>query len=108
MIYFIIAVLTPPWERSGPEQLKSLSCAEQGFGTCAAFIINKILSIIYPIALMLGVIMLIYAGILYITGLKKPQETHKYLIWGIVGIVIAVLSYSLVLGIENFLNLPSL
>lgn len=74
------------------------------FGTCLLWFFDKILSIIYTLALFLAVIFLVYAGILYITEPGKAPDIHKRLTYGIVGIVVAVISFSLVKAIEISLS----
>ncbi len=93
---------TAPWTRQGQE-LPELSCSQLGVGGCIALFADKILEIFYRLSLFIGAIMLIWAGLLYITGAKEPKSVHKYLIWGFIGIALAVLAYSIVLGIENFI-----
>ena len=70
------------------------------FGTCLLWLFNKILSIIYTLALLLGVIFLVYAGIEYITKPGDAKSVHQRLTWGIVGIVVAIVAFSLVKAIE--------
>jgi hypothetical protein len=51
---------------------------------------------------MLGVIFLSWAGILYITKPEKGKDIHQRLIFGIVGIIIAILSFTIVKIIDLF------
>lgn len=77
---------------------------EFDFGSCLLWFFNKLLSIIYTLALFLGVIYLVYAGIEYITKPGNAQQTHQRLIWGITGIVVAIIAFSLVKAIEISLS----
>ncbi len=86
--------------------LPNVSCWEYGIEGCIFYFFIAILSIIYPVALFAGVIMFVLAGIWYITGWKKAEEVHKVLMWGVVGLVVAVLSLSIVKGIEAFIEAP--
>ena len=48
--------------------------------------------------------MLIYAGILYASKPEEAKKTHERIIWAIVGFVIALLSFSLIVLIENLIT----
>ena len=79
---------------------KVTSCTEGDFGQCMLFVLNKVLAIIYTLALFLAVIFLVYAGIEYITKPGEAGKTHQRLVYGITGIVVAVVAFSLVKAIE--------
>lgn len=73
---------------------------------CSLYYLSKFLSLFYNLALMLGIIFLTWSGILYITKPEKSKEIHDKLKWGIIGVIIAILSLTIVNIIENFfLNL---
>jgi len=58
---------------------------------------------IYFAALALGVIFLMWAGILYITKPLEAKNIHQRFIWGIIGIVVGITSFTIVIGLENWL-----
>lgn len=69
---------------------------------CLWFYLGLILSLLYRIAMFLAVIFFSWAGILYITQPEKTKEIHGRLIWGIIGALIAILSFTIVKLIEAF------
>jgi uncharacterized membrane protein YjfL (UPF0719 family) len=69
---------------------------------CIIFYATRGLSALYVVSLMIGVIFLALAGILYITHPQKSNEIHKRLIWGVSGIIISILSFTIVRMVELF------
>jgi hypothetical protein len=71
-------------------------------------LIDRFLTIVVlPLFSGLVVIMFIYAGFLFLTAQGDPTKistAKKMVIWGIIGVIIALLSYSIVTFITNFLN----
>jgi hypothetical protein len=61
-------------------------------------VINRFLNfIVWPIFIALSIVMFIYAGIKYLSAHGDPghiSEAHKAVIWGIVGIVVALLGFA--------------
>lgn len=86
--------------------LPEVSCWEYGVEGCIFYVFMMILSIIYPVALFAAVIMFVLAGIWYITGWKEPKKVHTVVQWGVIGLIIAVLSFSIVQGLEKFILIP--
>lgn len=61
-------------------------------------LINRILTPVWQIFVGLAVIMIIVAGILFLTAAGSPEkiaQARQALIWGIVGIVVGVLAFSI-------------
>jgi hypothetical protein len=85
-----------------PSALERGSLRQDIWKTCFLFYAQRILSFLYVLALMLGVIFLSWAGILYITKPEKSSEIHKRLIYGGLGIVLAILSVTIVKIIDLF------
>jgi hypothetical protein len=57
------------------------------------------LNIMWPVFTGLAVIMFIYAGILFITANGDPGKidtAKKAVVWGVVGIIVGILGYSVV------------
>jgi uncharacterized membrane protein YjfL (UPF0719 family) len=69
---------------------------------CILFYLQRILSFLYVLSLMLGVIFIAWAGILYITQPEKAKEIHSRLIWGIAGVIVSILSFTIVKIIDLF------
>jgi FtsH-binding integral membrane protein len=85
-----------------PSALEGGSLSQDVWKACFLFYAQRILSFLYVLALMLGVIFLSWAGILYITKPEKSKDIHQRLIFGIVGIIIAILSFTIVKIIDLF------
>jgi FtsH-binding integral membrane protein len=85
-----------------PSALEGGSLSQDIWKTCFMFYAQRILSFLYVLALMLGVIFLSWAGILYITQPEKSKDIHQRLIFGIAGIIIAILSFTIVKIIDLF------
>jgi len=68
------------------------------------FYIQKIFRFLYFLSLALGIIFLMLAGISYITNPAKIQETHKKVIYALFGIVLAILSLSIVYLVGLFFD----
>lgn len=73
---------------------------------CLLYYLNKFITFLYKLALILGVIFLSWAGVLYITQPEKSETIHQRLIWGTVGIIVSILSFTIVKVIENFFIKP--
>jgi TRAP-type C4-dicarboxylate transport system permease small subunit len=111
--YFFNFALAQIQEPSPPESLRCDSVSlpsvfqrsdlsQDVWKVCILFYVQRILSFLYVLALMLGVIFLAWAGILYITQPAKSSEIHKRLIYGVLGIVLAILSFTIVKIINLF------
>lgn len=92
--------------KCGTVNLKSVLSSNnppQGSSTdCLVYFLLKIISTMYYLALIIGIIFIVWAGILYITKSNKAKEIHSRLIYGIIGILIAILSLSIVKIIKLF------
>jgi FtsH-binding integral membrane protein len=84
--------------------LESGSSPSGVWSPCLLEYVAVTLGFLYYFALVLGTAFIIWSGILYITKSEKSQETHKKLIWGIVGIIIAILSFIIVKMINLFIE----
>ena len=98
---------TPPEElKCGPVSLPSVLQRSDLSGdvwkACLIYYAERFLSFLYVLALMLGVIFLSWAGILYITKPEKSKDIHWRLIFGILGIIRALLSFAIVKIIDLF------
>jgi hypothetical protein len=80
---------------TNPEEYTQSGLVEEG----PEQTITKIFDIVFRILLILAsaftVVMFIWAGIMYITG-KGADKAKDKLIWGAVGLVIALISYAVV------------
>ncbi|GIW67176.1 MAG: hypothetical protein KatS3mg096_044 [Candidatus Parcubacteria bacterium] len=85
-----------------PSVLESTNVSGAAWKDCFLYYLQRILSLLYVLAIFLGVIFLSWAGILYITKPEKSKDIHKRLIYGIIGIVIAILSFTIVKMIDLF------
>jgi len=74
------------------------------WNNCLIYYIQKIFQFLYYLALAFGVIFLILAGISYITNPENIKETHKKVVYALVGVVLAILSLSIVRLVGLFFN----
>jgi multisubunit Na+/H+ antiporter MnhB subunit len=61
-------------------------------------LVNAILTPVWQVFIGLAVIMVIVAGILFLTAMGSPekvQTARQALIWGIIGIIVGVLAFSI-------------
>jgi len=75
---------------------------------CLAKIFTIVFRILILVAGALAVILFIYAGILYILGGAKEDTQKKVksmLIYGAVGLVVALIAYAVVKLLQNFVNI---
>jgi uncharacterized membrane protein YjfL (UPF0719 family) len=107
-VYAQITEPTPPEELkcdgslSVPSVLVDTSITPGLWKACLIYYTERFLSFLYVLALMLGVIFLSWAGILYITRPEKSKDIHWRLIFGILGIILALLSFAIVKIIDLF------
>lgn len=70
-------------------------------------ILNRVLDIVFSIAIVIGVIYIVIAGIKYMSSGGSPEkvgEAHKALTWGIVGIAVALIAESVPLIVKSILE----
>lgn len=103
--------ITPPPESINcgpginlPSVLVTTSTPSGIWQVCFLYYLTRIISLLYVAALFLGVIFLAWAGILYITGRSKEgiEKTHAKLKYGLIGLIVALLSLTIVKVIELF------
>ncbi|MCS7200688.1 MAG: hypothetical protein NZ822_00855, partial [Patescibacteria group bacterium] len=70
---------------------------------CLWYYVELVMIFLYRLAIALAVIFIAWAGLLYILQPEKTKEIHKRLIWGVIGAVIAILSFTIVRLIETFI-----
>jgi len=95
---------------SPPSQLKcgiksifeSSQSNYQLFIGCIKYYLEQFLIFCINLSLILVAIFFSWAGILYITQPQKTNEIHRRIIYGIIGLVFALLSFSFVIIIRNF------
>ncbi|MER3570010.1 MAG: hypothetical protein C4348_00100 [Patescibacteria group bacterium] len=69
---------------------------------CLFYLISQILKAVYWLALFLAVFFLIWTGYNYIYYPEKSKELHKNILYIIIGVVVAILSFTIVKLIELF------
>ncbi len=99
--------IVPSWINCGssilPSVLESTSISSGDiWKICILYYLERFTSFSYGIALALGVLFLVWAGILYITQPEKTKDIHGKLFYGVLGIVIAILSVTIVKIIDLF------
>jgi uncharacterized membrane protein YjfL (UPF0719 family) len=85
-----------------PSVFQESSPTQDIWETCFFYYTERVLSFLYVLALSLGIIFLAWAGILYIIRPEKSKDIHSKLIYGIFGIVLAILSFIIVEIIDLF------
>jgi len=76
----------------------------RNFEECAQFLFVKILKILLVLSSALAVIFVAWAGILYILKGKDDKaisSIHQMIIWAIIGLIVSLISYSLIKIIES-------
>ena len=86
-----------------PPALPLISPCDKGIGPCLLFLFDKFLRFLYTASLAIGVLILIIAGIGYMTAkdensAKGAQAKLKY---GVLGVSIAILAFTIVTAIER-------
>jgi hypothetical protein len=97
----LTTIYIAPSGYSGP--FPRVAVCEKGIGQCLLFFFDRALRILYFAALALGVIFLMWAGILYITKPLEAKNIHQRFIWGIIGIIVGITSFTIVIALENWL-----
>jgi hypothetical protein len=72
-------------------------------------ILTDILNNLWIIFTAIAVIMFVIAGILFLTASGAPEkltQARSALIWGVVGIVVAIIAYSIIAIISSLLTTP--
>jgi len=72
-------------------------------------ILGFILNALWIIFTAIAVIMFVIAGILFLTASGAPEkltQARSALIWGVVGIVVAIIAYSIIAIISGILIIP--
>lgn len=76
---------------------------------CVLDIVQKGVNIFFTFLMILAVIMLLYAGLKYLTAKGEPTElekARKIIIWAIVGIGVALLSQAVTFIVKSFVGVP--
>ncbi|MBX4200786.1 pilin [Candidatus Parcubacteria bacterium] len=73
-------------------------------------IIVAFFNIFWPIVVTIIIVMLMWSGIMFLTAAGDPAKistAKKAILWAIIGVVIIVLSYSIISIINNFFVPPA-
>ena len=71
-------------------------------------IVSRVLSAVWILFVSFAVVMFIVAGGSFLTAQGEPEKTaqaRRFVLWGVIGIVVAILGFSVVLLIRNQLGL---
>jgi len=88
--------VTMAWVAPTSSPSSSLSISE---------LVTDILDLMWVIVSAIAVIMFVVAGILFLTASGKPEQlttARNALIWGVVGIVVAIVGFSIVTIIKGY------
>ncbi len=83
-----------------PSIFSNREASPESFEECIIFYLMLILTWVYQISLFFSIIMLIWAGINYITKPEKAKDTHKILMYAIIGAIVTVLAWTIVKAIQ--------
>jgi len=70
-------------------------------------LITAILNVIWVVFVVIAVIMFVVAGILFVSSQGIPEkvgQARQSFIWGIVGVVVAIIAFSIIAIVETFLS----
>ena len=73
-------------------------------------LIDTVLGIIWPIAVAFFVIMFIFAAFMFFTAqgdATKVAQARQFVIWGIVGVVVAFLAFTIPFVVRTTLGVPN-
>ncbi len=98
----LVSIYVGPSSQQGG--IPRVNYCEQGIGQCALWLLTYILRFFYTLTLFLGVIFLIWAGILYITNPTNASQIHSRFYYGLLGVVVGVLAMSFVVALERGLS----
>ncbi|MGC8981934.1 MAG: pilin, partial [Minisyncoccia bacterium] len=87
-----------------PPPLPLIAPCDKGIGICLLFLFDKFLRFLYTASLAIGVIVLIWAGISYMVPSGEKEgvgKAHTRLKFGIIGVVVAIMAFTIVTAIER-------
>lgn len=70
-------------------------------------LITSILNVMWVVFVVIAVIMFVVSGILFVTSQGAPekvQQARQSFIWGVAGVVVAIVAFSIVQIVSSFLN----
>lgn len=76
--------------------------------TLTQFILT-VLGIMWKVFVGIAIVFFVLAGIMFLTAMGEPAkitQAKQFVIWGVVGVVVAILAYSIVAIIGNALLQP--
>ena len=71
---------------------------------------SALLSGLWIVFTAIAVIMLVIAGILFLTAQGNPEQVSKArsaFLWGVVGVVVAIIAYSIIAIVGSVISLPT-
>lgn len=80
------------------------ACTQGDFGQCLLWLLDKTLRLVYTLTLFWAVIMLVWTGIKYVSSRGEVKDIHSSLVWALWGVVVAVLAFGVVKGLELTLS----
>lgn len=78
-----------------------------GFIECFIYYAGKIVQILFLLVLVGGVISLLYAGFLFVSGggnEKQLEKAKKFIVYGIIGVIVGTLSFVIISAVLDTLQ----
>ena len=91
----VLALAADPSVGDRPPEISDLSA-----------LITAILNVMWVVFVVIAVVMFVVSGILFVTSQGSPekvQQARQSFIWGIAGVVVAIIAFSIIAIVESFL-----
>lgn len=69
-------------------------------------LVTAILNVMWVVFVVIAVVMFVVAGIMFVTSQGQPEKiatARQSFIWGIAGVVVAIVAFSIITIVESFL-----
>lgn len=88
--------------RFGWDIVPLAQCAQEGIGNCFLIYGFFFIKLFLVVVFLISVIVLIYIGLVFVIGIeeKRIEETKKWLVFVILGLIISFLALTLIKAIE--------
>lgn len=107
---FVILLIFAFFILSFPNLSQSINIGEAPAGNLIDIpgLLMTILTVMWPVVVTVVVIFFVLAGFKFLTAQGNPEElkiARRFLIWGVVGVIVIILSFSILISIRITLGL---